>query len=250
MAEKLTITIDGKACECEKGEYLYDVALRNGIFIPVLCRSDAFPEHRACCRVCIVEVVERGWSKVVTSCIYPVSSEVEVFTQSDKIKEQRAVIFGLLAARAPQAQGVNAMSAASGSVGKGRFVTLSDERCVLCGLCVQACDSLGTGAISTVNRGTEKEVDTPYGKASADCIGCLSCANVCPTGKIGFYEDEDSRSIWGRVFELVRCERCGAVLGTAEQLRYSARGHEAPTVCDECRKERMAEELMRTYRSV
>ncbi|MGN0078646.1 MAG: 2Fe-2S iron-sulfur cluster-binding protein [Coriobacteriales bacterium] len=250
MAEKLTITIDGTACECKKGEYLYDVALRNGIFIPVLCRSDAFPEHRACCRVCIVEVVERGWSKVVTSCIYPVEREVEVFTQSERIREERAVIFGLLAARAPRAEGIGALSAASGSVGRGRFVTLPDERCVLCGLCVQACDSLGTGAISTVMRGTEKEVDTPYGKASADCIGCLSCANVCPTGKIGFFEDDDSRSIWGRVFELARCDSCGAVLGTPQQLAYSTRGHDSCTQCDECRRQQMADELMRTYRNV
>ena len=29
--KKLTITIDGKECTCEKGEYLYDVAARNGI---------------------------------------------------------------------------------------------------------------------------------------------------------------------------------------------------------------------------
>ena len=59
MSDTLTITIDGKECTCEKGEYLYDVAKRNGIFIPVLCRSDAFDDHRACCRVCIVEVEER-----------------------------------------------------------------------------------------------------------------------------------------------------------------------------------------------
>ncbi|MBR2790931.1 MAG: (2Fe-2S)-binding protein, partial [Eggerthellaceae bacterium] len=56
MSEKLTITIDGLACECEKGEYLWDVAKRNGITIPALCRSDAFADHRACCRICIVEV--------------------------------------------------------------------------------------------------------------------------------------------------------------------------------------------------
>ena len=56
MSELLHITIDGKDCTCERGEYLWDVAKRNGIPIPVLCRSDAFPEHRACCRVCIVEV--------------------------------------------------------------------------------------------------------------------------------------------------------------------------------------------------
>ena len=71
-SEMLTIRIDGKECACQKGEYIYDVARRNNIPIPVLCRSDAFDDHRACCRICIVEVEIRGRRKVVTSCVYPV----------------------------------------------------------------------------------------------------------------------------------------------------------------------------------
>ena len=47
MSEELTITIDGKPCTCERGEYLYDIARRNGIFIPTMCRNDEIPEHRA-----------------------------------------------------------------------------------------------------------------------------------------------------------------------------------------------------------
>ena len=84
MSEMLNIRIDGKECACQKGEYLYDVARRNGIAIPVLCRSDAFANHRACCRICIVEVEIRGRRKVVTSCVYPVEQECDVFTKSEK----------------------------------------------------------------------------------------------------------------------------------------------------------------------
>ncbi|MGN0059885.1 MAG: 2Fe-2S iron-sulfur cluster-binding protein, partial [Coriobacteriales bacterium] len=142
MSELLHITIDGKDCTCEKGEYLWDVAKRNGIPIPVLCRSDAFPEHRACCRVCIVEVEIRGRTKVVTSCVYPVEQECEVRTNSDRIKEERSVVLGLLAARAPEAQRVTFHSQAMGNEGLERLITLDGEKCVLCGLCVQACDSL------------------------------------------------------------------------------------------------------------
>ena len=87
MSEMLTITIDGVECTCEKGEYLYDVAARNGIWIPVLCRSDAFDDHRACCRICIVEVEIRGKRKVVTACVYPIEQECAVYTKSEKILE-------------------------------------------------------------------------------------------------------------------------------------------------------------------
>ena len=89
MSEMLTITIDGVECTCQKGEYLYDVAKRNGIWIPVLCRHDAFDDHRACCRICIVEVEERGRRKVVTACVYPIEQECAVFTKSEKILEER-----------------------------------------------------------------------------------------------------------------------------------------------------------------
>ena len=36
MSDMITVTIDGIECTCEKGEYIYDVAKRNGIKIPTL----------------------------------------------------------------------------------------------------------------------------------------------------------------------------------------------------------------------
>ena len=251
MSELLHITIDGKDCTCERGEYLWDVAKRNGVPIPVLCRSDAFPEHRACCRVCIVEVETRGRTKVVTSCVYPVEQECEVRTNSERIKEERSVVLGLLAARAPEAQRVTFLSQAMGNEGLERLITLDGEKCVLCGLCVQACDSLGTSAISTVNRGVDKMVSTPYGDPSSSCVGCLSCANVCPTEAIPYTQTADARTIWNRTFELVKCERCGAVMGTPESVAHAAKRaglDEVPTLCDECRKKLIADEMMPAYR--
>lgn len=252
MSAELTIRIDGKACACERGEYLWDVARRNGIKIPALCRSDAFPEHRACCRACIVEVETRGRTKVVTSCVYPVEAECEVRTDTERIREERAVIFALLAHRAPEADRIARMSAKmGGDEGFKRLIRVDGEKCILCGLCVQACESLGTGAISTVNRGVEKRVNTPYGAASDYCVGCLSCANVCPTDAIAYEQDENTRTIWNRDFELVRCKECGAVMGTPESIAHAmkeASGEELPRVCDECRKRAIADEMMHAYR--
>lgn len=250
MSDMLTITIDGKECTCEKGEYLFDVAKRNGIFIPTLCRHDAFEDHRACCRICIVEVEEGGRSKVVTSCVYPVEHECTVQTRSERIMEERSVLMALLAHRAPESPNFKAMVGTLGNEKTDRLVTLDGEKCILCGLCVQACNSLGTGAISTVNRGTEKKIDTPYSKASAFCVGCLSCANVCPTGAIEYTETEDTRTIWNREFELVHCEECGTVMGTRDSLDHAAAEGETPTVCEECRKKHLADEMMATYRYV
>ena len=37
----MNITINGKICACEKGEFLLAVARRNGILIPTLCHHPA-----------------------------------------------------------------------------------------------------------------------------------------------------------------------------------------------------------------
>ena len=252
MSELITVTIDGKECTCEKGEYIYDVATRNGIFIPTLCRHDAFEEHRACCRICIVEVVQRGRSKVVTSCVYPIDGPCEILTQSDRIREDRAVLYALLGHRAPAAESMALMAHTLDVNGVDRLVTVENEKCILCGLCVQACNSLGTGAISTVLRGTEKKVSTPFDEPSKYCVGCLSCANVCPTDAIAFCETESTRTIWNREFELVRCSECGEVMGTREQVAWAAKGVnvDEPVVCDACRKQKMADAMMHAYRNV
>lgn len=251
MSELLSITIDGVECTCEKGEYLYDVAKRNGVFIPVLCRSDAFPDHRACCRICIVEVEIRGRRKVVTSCVYPIEEECAVYTASERILEERAVLLALLAHRAPDAERISAMNAWQGRSGFDRLISVDNEKCILCGLCVQACNSLGAGAISTVMRGVEKKVSTPYDEPSLFCVGCLSCANVCPTDAIEYSQDETARTIWNRTFDLVFCEECGALMGTPESIRHAVgEDGEVPKVCDACRKRRLANEMMSTYRFV
>ena len=180
----INLTIDGVACTCERGEFLYDVAKRNGIDIPVLCRSNAFEDHRACCRICIVEVEIRGRVKVVTSCVYPVEQDCIVRTNTDRIREERAVVMALLLKKSARV-GDDALDGEQ--ISERRRVRAARharrrEMHPMRGLCVQACDSLGTGAISTVDRGCEKRVDTPYSDPSLDCVGCLSCANVCPTG--------------------------------------------------------------------
>lgn len=245
----MIIKINGKECECEKGEYLLTVARRNGFEIPTLCHHAALPEGQGSCRLCIVEVTERGKKKIVVSCVYPIGGEIEVETDSEKVRRERGMILTLLAKRAPESPEIRALCEKYNAPEISRFVKVDNEKCVMCGLCAKVCHALSAGAISTVNRGITKAVSTPYGDPSDACLGCGSCAYVCPTNAIELYEDDKKRVIWNKEFKLVHCTECGAVIGTEEQLKEAVKraGEEESTLCETCRKMRSANVLSAVY---
>jgi len=244
----MTINIDGKPCACEHGEYLLDIAVRNGITIPTLCHHEGLP-GQGCCRVCIVEVEVNDWRTIVTACVYPVERECSVFTQSENVRKQRGMILSLLRSLAPESIEVTALCNDYNAPEHERFTQKSGEKCILCGLCAKACESLGTGAISTVNRGVDKVVTTPYDEPSLVCVGCASCALVCPTGAIAVDENEKERRIWNKALPLKACKNCGSVMGTYGEIWRAMQKADAelPELCDACRKKSIAEVMAVTY---
>jgi len=244
----LTIIIDDKSCTCEKGEFLIDIAKRNGISIPTLCHHDGLP-GQGCCRICIVEVETGDKSDVVTACIYPVERECSVFTNNENINKQRNMILSLLRSLAPDSVEVKKLCEQYGAPEHERFIKRDDEKCILCGLCVKACENLGTGAISSVNRGISKVVTTPYDEPSFVCVCCASCAMVCPTGAIAVFEDNDIRRIWSKTLHLKKCKLCGAVMGTSFELLRAAKKIETepPDICEACRKKAVTNVMAATY---
>lgn len=187
----VTLTIDGKLMNVEGETPLIEAARQLGINIPTLCHHEALNPYGAC-RLCVVEVVKNKWSRLVTSCNYPAQEGLEVLTNSDRVKKTRKMLMECFLARSPNVPAIRQLAAKMG-VKTSRFKKKEDERCILCGLCVRVCEEMvGVSAITFSNRGTEREVNTPFGIDSEVCIGCGACTYICPTGCIEMVGELDA----------------------------------------------------------
>ncbi|MBD3257408.1 2Fe-2S iron-sulfur cluster binding domain-containing protein, partial [candidate division GN15 bacterium] len=214
----VTLTINGKLVRAKEGEMLLAVIKREGIDVPHTCHHEALEPYGAC-RLCSVEISKpswEGWTKQVTSCLYPVEQDLIVTTHSDDLIQLRKTLLDLMLARSPEAKLVQDMAADYGIVHTSYEEVPDGNDCILCGLCTRVCDEMGFSAISSVGRGHGKEIAPPLDQPPPDCVGCLACAQICPTDFIKFTDSGFTRTIWGKKFELLRCEQTGRPTITKE----------------------------------
>jgi len=187
----VALTIDGKMVHAEKESVILEAARKLDIHIPTLCFHEALKPYGAC-RLCVVEVVKGNWSKLVTSCNYPVEDGLNVFTSSERVLKARKMVLELLLNKCPNAPVIQKMAGKMG-IKASRFKKKEDQRCILCGLCVRVCDEVANvQAIGFSNRGIEREVSTPFYLDSDICIGCGACTYICPTGCIEMVDRHDT----------------------------------------------------------
>lgn len=245
-------TIDGKTVQAEQGESLLKVAIAHGIDIPHLCYHPAVEAYGAC-RMCLVEVTSeshgRKKTKLTTSCNFPVMPGIEVVTESEQIQENRKGVVELLLARAPEAQAILDLAAQYGVENPG-YKESEHDGCIVCGLCVQMCrDVIGVEALGFTGRGDNKDVGVPYADVSKECIGCASCASVCPTQCIEVIDEGLKRELprWNATHQLVRCRLCGKAVATTKHLNHLQEklnlDEGLQSVCPTCRRQFYAERV-------
>jgi len=192
MVKKIDIVINDQTVSVVHGSFLLKAIREAGVKVPTLCwHKDLTPSGN--CRLCLCEVEIRGRRRLVTSCNYPVREELKVFTHSQPVMDQRKVLAEMYLGRWPNVPIVKQVAADCG-VTSSRFRSeLTDENpkaCILCGHCVRACEEFTLERIlDFAGRGIKRHITMPFGEVDPHCIGCTSCAYVCPTGAIQIVDD-------------------------------------------------------------
>jgi predicted molibdopterin-dependent oxidoreductase YjgC len=211
----IEISINGNPIACKEHQTVLEAARGNGIDIPHLCYHPALKPSGAC-RVCGVEVTSpTGRQTVMLSCLLKVKPGLTVLTDSPMVSAHRQTAFERLIQLAPHARRIRDLA-------ERYQVDLPPEpdECIRCRLCIRVCHEI-------VKIGALKMEKTPAGgrvvKGDGQCIGCGTCANICPTDVIQVTDKDNVRtvSIQGETIgqlPLARCEACGRMFATADFL--------------------------------
>ncbi len=207
MAVK-TLTIDGQMVSAREDQTVLDAAHEAGIFIPALCKLEGV-SHVGACRLCLVEI--GNGPRLHPACVTRVQEQMEVRTNTERLRAHRRMILELLFAERNHvcavcvanghcelqelaiAVGMDhvryeySFPAQSVDITHPRF-GIDHNRCVLCSRCVRVCDEIeGAHTWDVMGRGTDARVvtdlGTPWGESDT-CTSCGKCVQVCPTGAL------------------------------------------------------------------
>lgn len=207
MKDMVTLTIDNRDICIEAGSTLLEAARKGGIRIPTLCYLKDIQAIGAC-RVCVVEV--KGAKNLQPACITQVRPEMQVFTNTSRVREARKTVVNLIMSDHPQdclaCQRNNncELQTIASELGisnmeypyVARDVKIDNQnpsiirnpaKCLICRRCISVCHGVqGVGAIGALERGYSTVVSPafklPLGQV--DCALCGQCINVCPTGAL------------------------------------------------------------------
>ena len=220
--DMINLKINGVEISVPKGTTILQAAHEANIDIPTLCYLKEINEIGAC-RICVVEVQEmRGASlgpkRIVTSCVYPVSEGMVVYTNSAKVLDSRKKTLQLILStherkclscvRANNCElqqlchdlGVDDETYYEGEKevyeidDSAPHMIRDNNKCILCRRCVAVCEhNQGVGVIGANERGFKTHISSAFelGLGDTACISCGQCISVCPTGALTEKDDTD-----------------------------------------------------------
>ena len=206
------LKINGKEVSFTDEPNLLEVIKKAGFTVPTLCYRPDLTQYGAC-RMCVVEVkYPNGRVVVNSSCTMPPEADVEVFTNTDRVRKIRRTVLELLLSNHDRECTTCEKSgscelqqyAEEYGIKDLRYVKKSEKdylpidntnpvlirdpnKCILCGACVRACTEFqGHSVLGFANRGSKTVVQPLAGKklSEVDCVFCGQCQAVCPTGAL------------------------------------------------------------------
>ncbi len=202
MENKVNITINGTVFEVSADTTILDAARNAGINIPTLCyHKDLCVAGN--CRVCVVEIA--GQKRLSAACATPCQENMEIFTNTLKVRNARKHIIELLLSEH------NADCTKCYKNGKCELQKLAsdykilsqdfidlvptkkysidmfspsiikdDSRCIRCQRCVRTCAELqGVNALTVSRKGDKMKITTFFEKSMNEvvCTNCGQCVN-------------------------------------------------------------------------
>ncbi|MEO6821315.1 MAG: formate dehydrogenase subunit alpha [Candidatus Nanopelagicales bacterium] len=199
------LTVDGVSVAVAPGTSVLRAAALAGIDVPKLCSTDRLDAFGSC-RMCLVEV--EGGKGTPASCTTPAASGMVVRTRSPKLDRLRQGVVELYLSDHPadcagdgrcelhsmaERVGVTDVRYTRGGENhlhetvdhSNPYFDYDPEKCILCSLCVRACDDIqGTFALTIQGRGFDSRMSAGTAAddfLSSECVSCGACVQACPT---------------------------------------------------------------------
>ncbi|MBN1232551.1 MAG: 4Fe-4S dicluster domain-containing protein [Candidatus Coatesbacteria bacterium] len=124
---------------------------------------------------------------MLPACTYIINEDVEVFTESEKTRNARKRMLSNLLSFFPNVPYLRKLADDFGiipDIDESKVKSKKTDACILCERCVRVCkESVWENILEFEGVGYNRRVVMSEEKA-AFCVGCATCAYVCPTGAI------------------------------------------------------------------
>lgn len=235
----INIKINDKSVSVEDNSTILNAAKKLNIDIPTLCYLKKL-NRNASCRMCLVEI--KGSNKLVTSCSTKVFDGMEIYTDTDKVKNARIKNLELILSShnktcfsctrnnscklkdlfneydIEENTKLNKVSRESKIDNSSAYLVRDNSKCILCGRCVSVCKNVqGVAVIDKNKRGIETNIGCAFDMDIKDvpCIACGQCTLVCPTGALTYKDDTKT------VIEEINNEELTVIAITAPSVRVT-----------------------------